>query len=110
MSTAILDAGIDAPFRAELRKPLYNLSASSVSAAGFRFAAPLARHPRRKPPLQGARPRFCADSALFTVDTQSVHDMLCPSVPVVSATGSIGRASCRERVCPYVKIPVGDES
>src|SRR3546814_1484580 len=82
MSTAILDAGSDAPFRADLRKPLYNLSASSVSAAGFRFAAPLARNPRRKPPLQGARPRCCGNSTIFCVDKPSVHDMLCPSVPV----------------------------
>src|SRR3546814_1430738 len=38
MSTAILDAGLGAPFRADLRRPLYNLPAGSVPAASFRFA------------------------------------------------------------------------
>src|SRR3546814_5246087 len=79
MSTAILDAGLGAPFRADLRRPLYNLPAGSVPAASFRFAAPLARNSRLKPPLQGARPRCCGNSTIFCVDKPSVHDMLCPS-------------------------------
>src|SRR3546814_3196477 len=68
MSTAILDAGLGAPFRADLRRPLYNLPAGSVPAASFRFAAPLARNSRLKPPLQGARPRCCGNSTIFCVD------------------------------------------
>src|SRR3546814_16918865 len=77
MSTATLDAGLGAPFRADLRRPLYNLPAGSVPAASFRFAAPIARNSRLKPPLQGARPRCCGNSTIFCVDKPSVHDMLC---------------------------------
>src|SRR3546814_14283836 len=54
------------------------------------------------------RPGYFADVVIF--DPRTIADHSTFEKPHVYATGvrdvSIGRASCRERVCQYVEIPV----
>src|SRR3546814_18551368 len=43
----------------------------------------------------------------FRIGTERMHEPLIRAFGIQKTAAEIGRASCRERVCQYVEIPVG---